>query len=100
MYDARRDAKSAGTEEDVGVCRCAKGVADNEESDILGVGVSQDCVTFRFDHVTVSEDELFLVQLFLFRKSKPRNGQFGDMTCQALFLNHEDACICFKVHAC
>lgn len=66
MYDARRDAKRTGAEEDVGVCRCAKGVADNEESDVLSVRVSQDLVTLRLDHVSISEDESFAVQLFLF----------------------------------
>jgi hypothetical protein len=67
MYDACRDAKRAGAEEDVGVCRRAKGVANNEESDILGVGVSQDFVALRLDHVTVSDDERLSIQLFLFR---------------------------------
>jgi hypothetical protein len=69
MYDTRRDAKRAGAEEDVGVCRRAKGVADNEESDILSVRVSQDFITLRLDHVTVSDDERLPVQLFLFRNN-------------------------------
>ena len=66
VYDARRDAEGAGAEEDVGVCGCAKGVADNEESDVLSVRVSQDFITLRLDHVTISEDERLLVELFLF----------------------------------
>jgi hypothetical protein len=69
MYDTRRDAKHAGAEEDVGVCRCAKGVADNEESDILSVRISQDLITLRLNHVTVSNDERLPVQLFLFRNN-------------------------------
>jgi hypothetical protein len=65
MYDTRRDAKCAGAEEDIGVSRRAKGVADNEESDILGVRASQDFIALRLDHVTVSDDERFPVELFL-----------------------------------
>ena len=66
VYDARRDAERAGAEEDVGVCCCAKGVADDEEGDVPRVRVSQDLVTLGLDHFTVSEDERFAVQLFLF----------------------------------
>lgn len=65
MYDTRRDAKRAGAEKDVGVCRRAKGVADNEESDILSVRVSQDFIALRLNHVAVSNDERLPVQLFL-----------------------------------
>jgi hypothetical protein len=65
MYDTRRDAESASAEEDVGVCCRAKGVPDNEESDILSVRVSQDFIALRLDHVTVSDDERFPVQFFL-----------------------------------
>ena len=65
MYDTRRDPKRASAEEDVGVCRRAKGVADNEESDILSVRISQDFIALRLDHITVSDHEGFPVQLFL-----------------------------------
>ena len=74
MYDTRRNAKRTGAEKDIGVCRGAKGVADNEESDILSVRVSQDFIALRLDHVTVSDDERLPVQLFLFQEHyKPRN---------------------------
>lgn len=66
MYDARRDAERTGAEEDVGVRRRAKGVADDEEGDVPSVRISQDLVTLRLDHVSISEDERFAVQLFLF----------------------------------
>ena len=65
MYDTRRDAERASAEEDVGVCCRAKGVADNEESNILSVRISQDFIALRLDHVTISDDERLSVQLFL-----------------------------------
>lgn len=65
MYDTRRDVESPGAEEDVGVCCRAKGVADNEESDILSVCIFQDFIALGLDHVTVSDDERFPVQIFL-----------------------------------
>ena len=65
VYDARRDAERPGAEEDVGVRRRAKRVPDDKESDVLIVGVSQDLVAFRFDHVTISKDEGLAVKLFL-----------------------------------
>lgn len=74
MYDTRRDAKRTCAEEDVGVCRRAKGVADNEKSDILSVRVSQDFIALRLDHVAVSDDKRRSVQLFLFQEQyKSRN---------------------------
>ncbi len=53
VYDARRDAERTSAEEDVGVRRRAKGVADDEEGDILSVRVSQDLVACRLDRVAV-----------------------------------------------
>ena len=61
VYDACWDAKRAGTEEDIGVCCCAKGITDDKEGDVLGVCVSQDLVTLRLDHFTVCEDERFAI---------------------------------------
>lgn len=66
VYDPRRNAERAGAEEDVGVCRRAKGVANHEESNILIVGISQDLVALRLDHVAVRKEERLAVQLFLY----------------------------------
>ena len=63
--DARRYAERSRSEEDVGVRRRAKGVPDNKESNILIVGVSQDLVAFRLDHVTISGDDGLAVKRFL-----------------------------------
>ena len=79
VYDACRDAKRTGTEEDIGVCCCAKGITDNKEGDVLSVCISQDLVALRLDHFTVSENEQFAIELFLFRNSRisPGTGNSG-----------------------
>lgn len=77
MYDACWDAEHAGAEEDIGVCCCAKGVSDNEKSDVPSVCIFQDLVTLCLDHVTVSEDKRLAVQLFLFGSISPGTGNSG-----------------------
>lgn len=78
MYHARWDSQRAGTEENVGVCCCAKGVSDHEEGDVLSACIFQDLITLSLDHVTVSEDKRLAVQLFLFRTSiSPGTGNSG-----------------------
>lgn len=65
VYDARWDAKRPGAEEDVGVRRRAKRVSDDKESNILIMGVSQDLVTFRLNHITIRGDDGLAVKVFL-----------------------------------
>ena len=66
VYDAGRDAERACTEEDVRMRRRTEGIADDEESDILSVRISQDLVALRLDHVTVREDKRLPIKLFLY----------------------------------
>ena len=101
VYDPRRNAERTGAEEDVGVRRRAKGVADDEESDILIVRISQDLVALRLDHVAVRKDERLAVKLFLYGHSMSSGtGNSGIRTCQAILLNGEDAGVGLEVHAC
>ena len=46
--------------------RRAKGIADDEESNVLSVRISQDLITLRLDHVTIREDERLPIKLFLY----------------------------------